>query len=75
MNRQLNQSTYHDPSMVSRPPYLDYLEDEALQGELDANLPMDKDVTGKALHTRARDSQRYVNLQMNYKLFEKRANN
>ena len=62
MNKQLNKNTHHDPGMVSRPPYLDYLEDDQLQGELDANLLIDKDISGKQMLTRARDSQRYVNL-------------
>ena len=62
MNKLVTRDVFYHPDHVTRAAYLDYDEDEGLRGEMDANLPADKDAAGQHIVTRTRDSQRYIDV-------------
>ena len=56
MNKRVTKDVFYHPDHVTRAAYLDYDDDDALRGEMDANLPTDKDTTGQYMQSRLRDS-------------------
>jgi len=62
MNRQVTREVFYNPDHVHRPSYLDFSEDDKLNGELDANLLLDKDAQGTQLFVKKRDSARYIDV-------------
>ena len=67
---------YFDDQIVSKGNVRkEFFEDANLNGEMDANTKETKFSDGASYQTRFRDSQRYIDIQNNYKYFWNRAHN